>query len=199
MNSGCSESNAGVSKAGVSKESVCPPRRPSHPTAIASGVRSAQRSRQLCARFRRPPTNQRVQGTPSEESSTRSYGVENSIPRSCTTASQNQAMSSTERRRSSSGVEIPWARMNRVTLADSTSSSDGLHAIAIASRSLRSRFLGTLANDMAQETPRPEAPRSGRLTRVLVAVAAVLSLFVAAAGGAGIALYEQADSAVPRG
>jgi hypothetical protein len=44
---------------------------------------------------------------------------------SFTTASQNQPMSSTERRLSSSIDSMPWVRMRRVTLAFSTYSGVG--------------------------------------------------------------------------
>src|SRR3954462_8095602 len=91
------------------------------------------------------------------------------MPRSRTTASQNHAMSSTERRRRSSGVEIPCARMNRDTLADSTTSLDGLHTIAIAAafppvefpRYARPRY-GAAALGVPNLFPRPHRPRARR-------------------------------------
>jgi LCP family protein required for cell wall assembly len=52
---------------------------------------------------------------------------------------------------------------------------------------------------MAQQPSSPSNPHTGRPGRVLVAVAAVLSLFVAAGGAAGVALYEKADSSISRG
>ena len=63
----------------------------------------------------------------------------NSIPRSCTTASQNQAMSATERARSSSKVSMPFARISRVTFAPSMSSRVGVHTTSTASRYNRVR------------------------------------------------------------
>src|SRR5436190_24146599 len=91
------------------------------------------------------------------------------MPRSRTTASQNHAMSSTERRRSCSAVEIPCVRMNRETLAASTTSSDGLHTIAIAPafppvevpRYAKPRY-GPAALLVLEESVRPRRPRAGR-------------------------------------
>ena len=72
-----------------------------------------------------PPRNHVAHSTPALVSSTSSYGSTNPMSRSRTTASQNHAMSSTERRTSSSYVPIPWARMKRVTFARSTYAGAG--------------------------------------------------------------------------
>ena len=53
----------------------CPPRPPTR-SAAASGVRSAHRSTQLCARFTDPPPNQVAHSTPREVSRTRGIGLE---------------------------------------------------------------------------------------------------------------------------
>ena len=48
------------------------------------------------------------------------------------TASQNHSTSEVERSISSSSVAMPWARINRVTFARSTTSGEGLHTIVTA-------------------------------------------------------------------
>jgi hypothetical protein len=73
---------------------------------------------------------------PPELSSTRSYGVVNSMPMSSTTASQNHSMSSTERRRNSSIEPMPWPRMKRVTFALSTYSALGRQATSAIGASI---------------------------------------------------------------
>src|SRR4051794_25248802 len=78
---------------------------------------SDQRSTQFHTRLIRPPVNHVAHGAPRESSSTPSYGVENSIPRSFTTASQYPSPSCTERRRRSSIVSSPCVRMRRVPFA----------------------------------------------------------------------------------
>src|SRR4051794_38093340 len=78
-------------------------------------------------------------------------------------------MSSTDRRRSSSAVEIPCVRMNRETLAAPTTSSDGLHTIAIAPafppvevpRYARPRY-GAAALLALEESLRPRRPHARR-------------------------------------
>jgi LCP family protein required for cell wall assembly len=50
---------------------------------------------------------------------------------------------------------------------------------------------------MAQQTPPPDHLLAGRVGRVLVAVAAAISLVVAAGGGAGIAIYLRTNSELP--
>ena len=91
------------------------------------GPIAPRRSTHWCARLVFPPVNQVAHSTPRDVSRTCSYGVRNEIPRSRTTASQNHAMSPTDRATSSSYVSIPWARMNRVTFARSMYSGDGDH------------------------------------------------------------------------
>src|SRR5689334_16042715 len=56
------------------------------------------------------------------------------MPRSLTAASQYQATSSTERRRSSSIESMPCARMRRVTFARSTYSGVGSQAYSLIGR-----------------------------------------------------------------
>ena len=96
--------------------------------------RPAQRSTQLVTRFTLPPSNHVAHGMPRETSSTRPYGAWNSIPRSLTAASQYHSTSSTERRRSSSIVSIPCARISRVTFARSTYSGVGSQASSVMPR-----------------------------------------------------------------
>ncbi len=86
----------------------------------ATALSWAQRSTQFQVMFTRPSVNQVAHGTPFEVSSTFEYGVVKSSPRSFTTASQYHSTSSTERRRISSIVSIPCARIRRVTFACST-------------------------------------------------------------------------------
>src|SRR3954471_22193843 len=52
---------------------------------------------------------------------------------------------------------------------------------------------------MAHETSLPSNPHTGRVGRVLVALGAVLSLFVAAGAGAGIAIYLRANGTIKTG
>ena len=77
--------------------------------------------RRSCA----PPTNHVAHSGPRDRSTTCSYGVENSMSRSLTTAFQNHSTSSTERAVSSRSVSMPWACMSRVTFAVSMSPWSG--------------------------------------------------------------------------
>ena len=94
-------------------------------TATASGVRRAQRVSVASTTLMRPPGNQSGWAMPRRMSSTCSYGVRNSMPRSAVTVSQKLATSATERARSSSAVVVPSVRMRRATLEFSRWSGDG--------------------------------------------------------------------------
>ena len=63
-----------------------------------------------------PPVNHSGYSMPPVRSTTCEYGARNSMPRSCTTASQNAPMSATDRARSSSAVVTPSVRISRATL-----------------------------------------------------------------------------------
>ena len=69
-----------------------------------------------------------VHSIPLELSRTAVYGSSNGSPRSRTTRSQNQSMSATDRRRSSSIVSAPAAFIKRVTFAAAIRSGVGSHA-----------------------------------------------------------------------
>jgi hypothetical protein len=87
-----------------------------------------------------PPTNHVAHGTPFDVSRTRSYGVENSMSRSFTTASQNHSTSSWERSTSSWYVEIPCSRMNLVTFARSMWPSLGRQTMSLIVSELPVRY-----------------------------------------------------------
>ena len=131
-------STAARSSANVSERTVPVSDSPISATWSRVSGRSAQRSTQLVTRLILPPSNHVAHGMPRETSSTRPYGAWNSIPRSLTAASQYHWTSSTERRRSSSIVSIPCARMSRVTFARSTYSGVGSQASSVMPR----RFYG---------------------------------------------------------
>ena len=118
------------------------------------------RCRQLAVRLSVPPTYQSVHGIPRDVSRTVWYGSVNAMPRSRTTASQNHAGSSTERRCRASTDGSPWARIRRVTLACSTSRAGGRQTMP----AMRPRF--SRGARLASPTLSPP-PRSRIQTAIL--------------------------------
>src|SRR5262245_28261525 len=135
------------------------PSSPSQAIAVASGVRSAQRSTQLWARFTEPPPNQVDHSTPWELSRIDPYGSKNSSPRSRIAASQNHSTSEVERSIRSCSVVMPWARISRVTFARSTTSGVGLHTNVTAARFLLRRLsVRSGARDTRRSRTQPMTP-----------------------------------------
>src|SRR5918996_6012633 len=136
------------------------------------------------------------------------------MPRSLTTASQNQSMSSCDRRTRSSYVPIPCARMKRVTLARSTYSSLGRHTISLMALPAGSRRpVGTLGR-MSEPKPTADgawaataAPRRAfrwavaawpRFRRPVIALAGGAAVVASTSAVWGINLYLSIEGGRPR-